>query len=316
MSTFTWIHARLVTTTLGLQAQNSFPASVLRGEIDGGGLSPDKLMVEVVKQGKPAERAPVMADGSFEIRGLADGQYELRVINLYGDVVRRQFVSVPDQSRSLVLRLSDRVEQRPISGTVSVKRLLAPVPTKAEKEFVRAQKTYREGKLQESVQHLRKAIQIHPDYMEAHNNLGVRYMQLNEIERAASEFRQAVEIDPASVLGQTNLALALASLQRYRDAEVMARRALSVDPDFVQARYALGLSLAAQDECSIEAIQNLQRASERYLKARLGVARLRACRGEIDQAAAELRAYLSSPNAEDRPQIESWLTRLVPPAKH
>lgn len=132
-----------------------------------------------------------MPDGTFEFRGVAEGQYELRVVNFFGDVIRRQFVSVPDNSGQLILKFPETSRPRPISETISVKKLL-PVPSTARKEFERSQKLYRQGRIRESAQHLMQAIQIHPDYLEARNNLGVRVVRLNDFDRAVKELQKTI----------------------------------------------------------------------------------------------------------------------------
>jgi Flp pilus assembly protein TadD len=93
---------------------------------------------------------------------------------------------------------------------------------------------------------LRKALEIDPDYMEAHNNLGVRYMALHRFEDAAAEFRGATELDPAAEKAFANLAGALLLLGRDTEAEAAARRAVALDGTSVQGRYVLGRVLAAE----------------------------------------------------------------------
>lgn len=85
---------------------------------------------------------------------------------------------------------------------------------------------------------------IFPGYMEAHNDLGVRYMQQGAYERAAAEFQEAAKLDPGAVRPAANLALAWIALGRYADAESAARRAIAADPGFPPARRALRLATA------------------------------------------------------------------------
>src|SRR5437879_10808088 len=79
---------------------------------------------------------------------------------------------------------TDQPADRPIGGTVSVSRLRHQVPAKARNELARSEREVRRGRLQSSVAHLQKAVAIDPDYMEAHNNLGARYIALGDNERA------------------------------------------------------------------------------------------------------------------------------------
>jgi tetratricopeptide (TPR) repeat protein len=180
---------------------------------------------------------------------------------------------------------------------------------------LRADAAYGKGNVEESIRHLRRAIEIHPNYLEAHNNLGVRYMRMSDFRLAADEFRRATEIDPASALSQANLALALSALRQYPEAEKAARRALTQDPSSMSASYALGLSLAGQNNCALEGVESMIKASGKYPRARLGAAHLLACRGDKRAAASQLRTYLSSPEAGRQPEVERWLTNLERSAK-
>jgi len=266
--------------------------------------------VELVVNGRPVDRSPVMHDGAFEFRSAPTGEYDLRVTNFYGDIIRRQFISVHDHTYSLVVELPQLASGIRPAGAISVRRLQQHVPSKARNELVRAQNDFDKGEMESSIKHLQKAIDTFPEYMEAHNNLGVRYMRLGDFDRAIAAFQKAAELDPDAVLANTNLALAFISLRRYDEAEARARRALATDPSYVQARYALGLIAVARNQCTAEDIENVKGAVEKYPKARLAIARLLACRGDATQAAAQLRTYLDSNGAENRPTVEAWLHQL------
>ncbi len=160
------------------------------------------------------------------------------------------------------------------------------------------------------MEHLEKAIQIHPDYVEAHNNLGARYMALNQYDKAATEFQKTVALDPESTKGYLNLSLALMARRRYPEAETAARRAVQLDPHSVKARYALGQILASQEKNTPEALEHLRQAVPQYPKARLMLARVLVRQGAIDEAAAELREYLKSGNPDKRQEVEYWLAQL------
>jgi hypothetical protein len=286
-------------------------ARVLTGQVTAESpASYDGLVVELTAQNRAVDRTHVLPDGGFEFRGIANGQYEFRVVTLYGDTIHRDFVSVQENAGPVVLRLPARKVQLPVSGRVSIKALQHPVPGKARKEFARSEKAYNEGRVEDSIRHLDTAIRIHPNYAEAHNNLGARHMRMNNFAEAARAFHRATEIDPGMGLAQANLALAFVSLNQGAEAEAAARRALQLAPSSAQASYALGLSLAARSICSWEALERLQQSSGRFPKARLATARVQLCRGNLSGAAAELRAYLAMPDAERRPEVQRWLREV------
>jgi hypothetical protein len=78
---------------------------------------------------------------------------------------------------------------------------------------------------------------------------------------------------------------------------------------------ALGLIAVGRNQCTAEAFENVKGAVEQYPRARLASARLLACRGDANQAAAELHAYLESNRVENRPVVEAWLHQLAPVAE-
>lgn len=133
---------------------------------------------------------------------------------------------------------------RPTAGTVSLNRLMHPVPHAARKEFERAGKSAEKGANHEAIQHLRKALAIYPDYAEAHNDLGVGYLRQAAYAEAVAEFQAAIALDSSAARPLGNLAIAWVALRRYRDAEFTARRAISLDPGFASAKRALDLAIA------------------------------------------------------------------------
>ncbi|MGH9661211.1 MAG: tetratricopeptide repeat protein, partial [Bryobacteraceae bacterium] len=171
------------------------------------GSQPSHLTVELAVGGRVIDKAMVMIDGRFQFRGVAEGLHEIRVTGPYGDVLRRDHVSVGKYTSPVVLTLPRSGISTPVSGAISIGRLATPVPGKARREFAGAQKALAKGDVDESIRRLAKAIEIHPGYVEAHNNLGVRYMLRGELERAASEFQEAAGLDPGAALPQANLAL-------------------------------------------------------------------------------------------------------------
>lgn|GEM_PF-664125 len=283
----------------------------LSGEIACGGcVGLDNLQIELSNQGiGRGRRVDVSSTGQFEIRGVPPGSYFLRVLNQFGDVLHQELVNVP--SGPLFVRLGGMEKrERPITGTVSLARLQHKVPSKAQKEFRKAADASEKGDMEKSIEHLKKAIEIDPDYMEAHNNLGVRYLQKNDYEKALVEFETALRLDSGSALATVNAAVALYSLGRLPEAVVSARRAVDLDASSTKARYILGLALVAQRIYSDEALHNLQTAATEIPKARLFVAEIMERRGQRAEARAQLEEYLAKDNAANRAEVEKRIERL------
>jgi tetratricopeptide (TPR) repeat protein len=199
---------------------------------------------------------------------------------------------------------------RPVSGTISVARLKHHVASRARREFARADREMRKRHLEASIEHLNKAIEIDPAYLEAQNNLGTRYILLGDYEQAITHLRTASRLDPDSIFARTNLGMALWLAGRCAEAEPVARDAVRLCPSFLRAQYLLGMVLAAKG--LPEALEHLEKSATEIPKARLLAAGILLKHGAKSGASAELRQYLASPRAENRAMVESWLAELRP----
>jgi tetratricopeptide (TPR) repeat protein len=199
--------------------------------------------------------------------------------------------------------------------TVATRELL--IPPKAIKELQRSRTALQSGDIRSSAQHLEKALHIYPYYLEAHNNLGSRYIDLHEYEKAAAEFQKAIGLDSRILQPVSNLSVALFLLQRYPDAEVAARRALELDPHNSTAQYMLGCILATEKRDASEAMELLHRTEAEFPDARLLVAQILVRQGSFEEAKKELHSYLRVPGIEKKQKVECWLARLeqtLPPS--
>jgi tetratricopeptide (TPR) repeat protein len=185
------------------------------------------------------------------------------------------------------------------------------IPPKAVKEIQRSQTALRSGDVRSSAAHLERALQIYPQSLEVHNNLGSRYIELREYEKAALEFQRAIDIDPRVMQPFNNLSVAFYLLQRYPEAEAAARRALDLDPRNPTARYMLGCILAMEKRNPLEAMEMLRQTKREFPDSRLLLAEILLRRGAINEAENELRDYLAVPGAEKKQNVARWLTRLT-----
>src|SRR6267154_5545587 len=124
MSRARYFSKYLITTLLLVYSLAAETKRALRGEIkQEGSKRSDVAWAELIQRGRPVSKAAVMPDGTFELRGIESGDYELRVTTLYGATLGTEYVSIREFSDNLVIRLPEQNEAKPISGTISVKRL-------------------------------------------------------------------------------------------------------------------------------------------------------------------------------------------------
>jgi tetratricopeptide (TPR) repeat protein len=193
--------------------------------------------------------------------------------------------------------------------SVSTRELF--IPPKATKELRRSQTALQSGDIRASARHLERALQIYPGYLEGHNNLGGRYVALQDYEKAVVECQKAIEIDSRVMQPFNNLSVALFLLGRYAEAERAARSALSLDSHDSTARYMLGCILATDRRNPMEAMEMLRSTRVEFPDARLLLAEILVRRGDQAEAEKELREYLKIPGAEKKQRVECWLARLA-----
>ncbi|HXG01995.1 MAG TPA: tetratricopeptide repeat protein, partial [Candidatus Binatia bacterium] len=105
------------------------------------------------------------------------------------------------------------------------------------------------GRLEEARLRFEKAVELDPNFAEAHMNLGVALAEAGRWEEAVPAYRRALALPTLATphVAYQNLGLALYHLKRYREAEEALRVALRLDPQMSAAYYNLGLVLAAQN---------------------------------------------------------------------
>ena len=95
---------------------------------------------------------------------------------------------------------------------------------------------------------IEKALELKPDYAQAHSSLGLLYWRQNDRTRALEEFRQAVMSDPDLAEAHYNLGLALAQSGHLDEAVRELNEAISLDPKYTDARIQLGLVLSQNND--------------------------------------------------------------------
>jgi tetratricopeptide (TPR) repeat protein len=193
--------------------------------------------------------------------------------------------------------------------TIGVRDLA--VPPRALKEFERSTKAFQSGDVRAAASHLKKAIKIAPDFTQAHNNLGVMYINLRDYKSAIVEMQKTIGLNPNLESPYHNLAMLMIFLGRLSEAEAAARHALELDVEGNASRYWLGRILVMERKSTPEAEQLLKQAAKQIPEAMLWLAQILQNRGEINTAIAELQAYLQVSGPDERDKVETWLAQLT-----
>lgn len=142
------------------------------------------------------------------------------------------------------------------------------------------------GELDKAILHFQKAIEIQPDFAGAYYNFGNALLQKGRLDEAIIQFQKTLEIKPKFAAAHGNLGNAF--LQKGQADEAMAhfQKALKIQPDFAEAHYNIGIVLLQRRQLD-EAMIHFQRAVEiqpDYADAHynLGIVLLR--RRQLDEA--------------------------------
>ena len=115
------------------------------------------------------------------------------------------------------------------------------------------------GRIQEAIGCYTQALQIRPDYAEAHNNLGVALEQVGRVQEAIGHWKRALQIRPDDAEAHNNLAIVLARTGRVQEAVGHWEQALRTDPGYAEAHNNLGIALKNLGRIP-EAIEHYQQA--------------------------------------------------------
>lgn len=115
----------------------------------------------------------------------------------------------------------------------------ARVPAEARAEFERARAALRERKTARAVEHLERAVSIHPDFFAAQLLLATAHAEAARWERAESALRRALRIDPRSAPAHVALADLHRRRKNYPEAERSLAEALKLDADYWPGHFML-----------------------------------------------------------------------------
>jgi len=151
------------------------------------------------------------------------------------------------------------------------------------------------GQLQDATASYRRAIALNSQYADAHNNLGLVLNALGQHEAAAASYRRALALKPDDVEMHVNLGIALNAGDQFGAAVTCYRRALALNPNCAEAYNSLGNSLQALGQLG-EAMMSYRRALElkpNYALAHNNLGSAQKSCGQIIEALASYRRALA-----------------------
>jgi len=105
----------------------------------------------------------------------------------------------------------------------------------------------RMGKRELANEHLKKALQLKPDFADAQNNLGINLVQMGDQQDAEAAFRAALTINPYDAGTRANLGRLLAGESDWKQAAFQLQKAVQLDATDANAHMAYSVVLEQMD---------------------------------------------------------------------
>jgi tetratricopeptide (TPR) repeat protein len=149
----------------------------------------------------------------------------------------------------------------------------------------------RHSEWQQGATELEMAVNVDPEFADAHGNLGVHYIMLEQLNQAVAEFRRAIALDAATSMHHSNLALAYLLMHRPSEAKTEAQTAVLLDSRNARGQYLLGILLARNPGERADAEKHLSFAARELPEAHLLLGKLYHAAGDESKATLEQERY-------------------------
>ncbi len=330
-----------LTVTFGVHAQG---VHTLQGRvITPSGTQPtNPVRVTLTYNGRPVYETFTDLSGRFSFTGLVKGNYQLiaegdgtsfETTTVYAEV--SAFGSAPQLFTQDIQLRPLRGQPRPKVAVVNA--FSQDVPKAAQQSFERAVKLNNEGRIDEATKALTDALQVFPNYFDAHLMLGKLFLNANRLAEATTELDRAREINPKDdrayqsfgliLMRQKNFALAVAvfseaaRLNPTNPVNVLLKttalinQAYLIDPASSEKSAADRAYIIERAEISLRQLSQL---SDKKLEVdHFSMAMFYEMKGDRARAANELEEHLrANPGAQNADEIRAAIQRLRAPAQH
>ena len=254
--------------------------------------------------------------GRFVFSDVAAGVYTVTIDREEGyepvsrevQIVRNRNFVPETYSVTIRLRAVENTKPKTAPGVISAAN--AGVPKPALDHYENASKLAREKDYKGAITELKEAVSAYPAFVSAHNQMGVLYLRLNEVDEADRSFKAALKINPEAYEPLLNRGIALYRLGKFKDAETVFRKTLKVKPDSAVSHYYLGRTfnkLGRNEDAETALLTCLKMNPNDFNEAHRLLAAIYLDRGALPRVIEELETYLkvvpTAPDADNLRKI-------------
>jgi len=254
-------------------------------------------------------------NGAFQYLDLQPGTYTVEVMDddSHRGTAKEQVSLLAGQRVSLMIYLKTEEESKKAGKSgVTDAETLKPAPPKARQEYITATNLASNGDFVSAINHYNNALKIFPDYLDAHNDLGVVFLKLKRIDEASEQFEAAVQISPKAFNPRLNLGIILLGKRKYPEAVDQLTQCVSIDSSQASGHLYLGIASLGQDDLSQakrELTSALDIGGEKFSAGHYYMAYVLLKSGDRPGAIKELETFLTV--APDDKQLGSQASALL-----
>jgi Tfp pilus assembly protein PilF len=319
-------HAQAPGSSRGLAAGDGIHAIQGRVVLPSG-QSTSKLMKVELESTNMAGGASTATDqdGAFRFQSLRAGRYTVVVDGGKEFETARETINIdPAGTGGRVVQVAVLLRYKVDASNPA----FAGVPKEALDSYQKGTAAAQKGNVKGAVEFLSKAVTAYPNFPQALSELGVQYLKLGEMEKAAETYEALLKLKPNDASAHLDLAIALynqssglisdkkldEAQKKLEGAETHLREALKLKSPGPTAHYYLGLTMIrfkqfaeAQKEMEL-AIAN---GGEGLAQAHRYLGGLYQSAHRNKEAADELEKYLKlDPKAKDAETIRGIIEKL------
>ena len=280
--------------------------------------------VRLAESGLPAQRIPIRlerfgggivdqidtdSNGRFRFPNLPRGYYRV-IVNTPGFRSTQQ-----DADLQVVFRAHLSFELVADNASASIVDVIdARAPAPARQELIKGRQALSQKNIDEAIPHFRRAIELYPDFFDAHLLLGTAHMDQREWADAQHAFERALQLRPDNASVMVRLGTAQWRQKNYADAEKNLLAGLKIDDKLWLGHFTLArLYLDMNDvvKAGIETGKTLQLKPD-FAEAHLLAGNILLRLNQQERALLEYQEYLRlEPKGEFVQQAKELVEKLT-----
>jgi tetratricopeptide (TPR) repeat protein len=197
-------------------------------------------------------------NGRFTFRSLRAGNYYVVVeggeffesareqvyIEPANPTVRRGTPNMVTVARPFTVQVYLREKPQPAQSKPGVlNAALAGVPKAAVELYQKGMESAARNETEKAIEHLRRAVALHPNFGLALNELGVQYLKRGELDKAEEVLVKVIQLSPEAPEPSLNYGICLLQKKKFAAAEIQLRDALKKNEQSFTAHMYLGITL-------------------------------------------------------------------------